>query len=175
MKYLISILCVLSLGLGGCATRKTKVPNYAAPVGAEKISASIGKAQTATAKIATANEKAKANAGKIAAVVKPADLPLVKELQANLEESNAARLQVEVALAAALTDVGDYQTKVQEQTLKINEMADALGKKTDEVLYWQGKQSKALKELWIWRSIAAASVMAVGVWLGIKSGWKFFL
>jgi len=76
-------------------------------------------------------------------------------------EGKAAYIDLEKSLA-------DYQAKVEKQT-------ELLAKSEKDALYWHEKQEKALKELWIWRSIAIASILAVVGYIGIKTAWRFAL
>jgi hypothetical protein len=62
--------------------------------------------------------------------------------------------------------LADYQAQVEKQTT-------LLDKAEKDAAYWHEKQEKALKELWIWRSIAIASILAVVGYIGIKTAWKF--
>jgi hypothetical protein len=64
--------------------------------------------------------------------------------------------------------IADYQAQVEKQTA-------LLAKAEQDALYWHDKQTKALKELWIWRSIAIASILAVVGYIGIKTAWRFAL
>lgn len=64
--------------------------------------------------------------------------------------------------------LADYQAQVEKQTA-------LLDKAEKDALYWHEKQEKALKELWIWRGIAIASILAVVGYIGIKTAWKFAL
>jgi len=76
-------------------------------------------------------------------------------------EGKAAYIDLEKSLA-------DYQAKVEKQT-------ELLAKAEKDALYWHEKQEKALKELWIWRGIAIASILAVVGYIGIKTAWRFAL
>lgn len=76
-------------------------------------------------------------------------------------EGKAAYLDLEKSIAA-------YQKQVEDQT-------KALAKAQEDAAYWHAKQEKALKELWVWRSIAIASVLAVVGYVGIKTAWRFAL
>lgn len=60
----------------------------------------------------------------------------------------------------------DYQAQVEEQTIQLE-------KAEKEALYWRDKQSKALRELWVWRGIALISIALVVGYIGIKTAWKF--
>jgi hypothetical protein len=62
----------------------------------------------------------------------------------------------------------DYQVQVEKQTA-------LLAKAEQDAIYWHDKQVKALKELWLWRSIAIVSVLAVVGYIGIKTAWRFAL
>jgi hypothetical protein len=76
-------------------------------------------------------------------------------------EGKTAYLDLEKAIAT-------YQAQVETQTKE-------LAKAQDDAAYWHAKQEKALKELWIWRSIAIASVLAVVGYVGVKTAWRFVL
>jgi hypothetical protein len=76
-------------------------------------------------------------------------------------EGKAAYIDLQKSLA-------DYQVQVEKQTA-------LLDKAEKDALYWHEKQVKALKELWIWRGIAIASILAVVGYIGIKTAWKFAL
>jgi hypothetical protein len=62
----------------------------------------------------------------------------------------------------------EYQSRVESQTKE-------LIKAQDSAAYWHDKQVKALKELWIWRSIAIASILCVVAYIGIKTSWRFLI
>jgi hypothetical protein len=61
-----------------------------------------------------------------------------------------------------------YQKQVDDQSL-------ALVKAQEEAVYWNAKQVKALKELWLWRGIAIFSITCVVGYIGIKTSWKFLV
>jgi len=71
---------------------------------------------------------------------------------------------------AAVKELSDaiatYQKQVDDQSL-------ALAKAQNDSLYWENKQIKALKELWVWRGIAIISIVCVVGYIGIKTSWKF--
>lgn len=69
----------------------------------------------------------------------------------------------------------DLQKSLEEYTSKVDTQTMLLAKAQDEVVYWHNKQIAALKELWIWRSIAIASILAVVAYIGIKTSWKFLV
>ena len=74
-------------------------------------------------------------------------------------EGKSAFVELEKAL-------DDYQGRVEEQTkLLVSAQNDAE--------YWHQKQIKALRELWLWRSIALATVICVVGYIGIKTSWRF--
>lgn len=59
-----------------------------------------------------------------------------------------------------------YHKQVEDQSI-------ALAKAQSDSLYWENKQIKALKELFIWRGIALFSIVCVVGYVGIKTSWKF--
>jgi hypothetical protein len=64
--------------------------------------------------------------------------------------------------------ITDYQAQVEKQTA-------LLAKAEADAVYWNQKHFKALKELWIWRSIAIVSIVCVVAYIGIKTSWKFLI
>ena len=76
-------------------------------------------------------------------------------------EGKTAYLDLQKSLA-------DYQKRVEAQTT-------LLAKAQSDAEYWHEKQIKALRELWIWRSIALLTVACVVGYIGIKTAWKFAL
>jgi hypothetical protein len=64
--------------------------------------------------------------------------------------------------------IATYETQVQDQSV-------ALRKAQNDSLYWENKQIKALKELWVWRGIAIVSIVCVVGYVGIKTAWRFAL
>ena len=87
------------------------------------------------------------NVAKVAQYIKP--------------EGKSAYIDLQKSLA-------DYQKKVEDQS-------QLLFKAQNDAEYWHQKQEKALKELWIWRSIAIASILCVVGYIGIKTAWRFAL
>ena len=79
-----------------------------------------------------------------------------------------AAQQVVEALSKAQDNLGLYTSKVESQSA-------LLSKVSDEANYWHSKQTKALKELWMWRTIALLSVLAVVGYIGIRTSWRFLL
>lgn len=88
-------------------------------------------------------------------------------IKAQHGDKQAAKEVVD-ALSKAQSDLIIYDKKVQSQ-------ASLLTKASDEANYWHAKQTKALKELWLWRSIALFSILAVVGYIGLKTSWRFFL
>lgn len=64
--------------------------------------------------------------------------------------------------------IAAYHKQVDDQSL-------ALVKAQEEAVYWNAKQVKALKELWLWRGIAIFSITCVVGYIGIKTSWKFLV
>jgi hypothetical protein len=95
--------------------------------------------------------------------------PSVVEVQRNFArvathirpEGKAAYIDLQKSLA-------DYQAQVEKQTA-------LLAKAEQDAIYWHNKQVKALKELWLWRSIVIASILCVVAYIGIKTSWRFAL
>ena len=83
-------------------------------------------------------------------------------------DGRQAAKSLDTALNGAYKSLLDY-------SIKVDAMGKELVKAQDEVTYWHNKQIKALKEIWLWRSIALASILAVAAYIGLKTSWRFFL
>jgi hypothetical protein len=83
-------------------------------------------------------------------------------------EGKPALQSLEQALAQAQAEIARYEALVEEQS-KARQEAEA------SALYWQGKQEKALKELWFWRGIALIAAAGALAAVGLRTGWKFAL
>ena len=70
------------------------------------------------------------------------------------------------SLNEAQIAVGQYVSKVDEQSRQLEAAQN-------DVVYWRGKQQKALSELLWWRGIALLSILAVVGYIGIKTAWRF--
>jgi hypothetical protein len=91
------------------------------------------------------------------------------ELKAHI---TPAGLKVAEELTSSLFDT---QVELGKYVGKTDALYQELGKSQEEATYWHDKQVKALKELWLWRSIALASILAVVGFIGLKTSWRFFL
>jgi succinate dehydrogenase/fumarate reductase flavoprotein subunit len=83
-------------------------------------------------------------------------------------EGKAAQKKLEESLDSSYRSLLEY-------SVKVDALSKELVKAQDDAIYWHNKQTKALKELWLWRSIAIASVLAVIGYIGLKTSWRFFL
>jgi|688.fasta_scaffold39868_4 hypothetical protein len=72
------------------------------------------------------------------------------------------------ALSALEQAVTTYEQAVADQST-------ALHQAHNDVTYWQVKQVKALKELWMWRGLAALTLASVAGWLAIRMGFRLAL
>jgi hypothetical protein len=67
------------------------------------------------------------------------------------------------SLDSSLTEVAAYSAKVDQLSL-------SLTKAEESATYWQAKQQKALRELWIWRGLAAVAISCIAAWLA----WRIY-
>ncbi len=81
-------------------------------------------------------------------------------------KANLAALDSSLQLAQA--EVARYEAVVNEQSV-------ARQKAEADALYWQEKQHKALKELWLWRGAAALILGSIAAYLALRSGLKLAL
>jgi len=87
-------------------------------------------------------------------VTTPAGLRTLDELNASLDSS--------------LLEVATYSAKVETVSL-------ALSQAEESATYWKAKHSKALRELWIWRGLAALTLASLAGYLSLRMGFKFAL
>jgi len=80
-------------------------------------------------------------------------------------EGKQALLSLEESLVLAQAEVARYEAVVNEQSV-------ARQKAESDALYWQEKQHKALKELWLWRGAAALLLGSIAAWFALRSGLK---
>lgn len=72
------------------------------------------------------------------------------------------------AIAALEQAVTTYEQAVADQST-------ALLQAQNDVAYWQAKHAKALRELWMWRGLAALMLGSVAAWFALRSGLKLAL
>jgi hypothetical protein len=72
------------------------------------------------------------------------------------------------AIAALEQAVTTYEQAVTDQSA-------ALHQAQNDVAYWQAKHSKGLRELWMWRGLAALMLGSVAAWFALRSGLKLAL
>ena len=83
-------------------------------------------------------------------------------------EGAVALKELSNALFDAQVEVGKYVGQVDEQSRE-------LAKAQNDVVYWHGKQEKALKELWFWRCLALFTILCVVIYIGAKMSWRLLL
>ena len=67
------------------------------------------------------------------------------------------------SLDSSLTEVAAYSQKVDALSVSLTKAEEASN-------YWQGKQQKALRELWLWRGLAAVALSCIAAWLA----WRIY-
>jgi hypothetical protein len=158
MRLPFLLLAVLALALPSCAT-KPKGPKFSAPQ-----SAAGGKAIYDTA---GSNTTAKTKAAALKRSVAPEGLKLWNALTAALEEAN-------LKAALASKELTGYAAKVADQTKLLVSASEDKNKAIEAANYWQAKHGKALREIWIWRSLAFVVVISALGFVVAKLGFRFF-
>lgn len=80
-------------------------------------------------------------------------------------EGKPALASLEETLRLAQDEVTRYTALVEQESIKRQQAEIAAS-------YWQGKQQKALRELWIWRGIAALVLGSIAAWFALRMGLK---
>lgn len=156
MRLPILLLC---LALVGCASPKPKGPAYSPP-----SAAAVGKAVESTA---GSIAKARAKAAELKTAVSPAGLATWEELTAELEAANTR-------IGLAGEELVAYAAKVDVQAVQLTAETEAKNAALASANYWQEKQAKALREIWIWRSAAFVLIVSIAGIVLAKLGFKFF-
>lgn len=153
----ILIAAVLAMTLGGCATKPKPSVVITAPA--------ITRVAEPVAKTKSAVEAARIKAVQLKPSVAPAGLPVFDEMQAQLAEAAAKADQAQAA-------VGQYQREVEKQSAMLAKVIDEKNEALYQVTYWQQKQAKALREIWMWRIIATVVVGSVLAFFGLRFAGK---
>ena len=97
-------------------------------------------------------------------------------------KASAASLKHEVTTPAGLRTLADLNasldtslTEVAAYAAKVDALSLSLTKAEESATYWQAKQAKALRELWLWRGAAAILLGFVAGWFALRSGLKLVL
>jgi hypothetical protein len=85
-----------------------------------------------------------------------------------LPEGKQTLIDLTESLDKAEVEVATYSGKV-------DDLAVRLSKAEDSSNYWHSKHLKGLKELTFWRLVALTIVASITIWVGVRTGWKFFL
>jgi hypothetical protein len=108
----------------------------------------------------------------------PSSTAVVKAVTAS--KAHATALRSEVTTPAGLRTLADLHTsldaslsEVSAYSAKVETLSLALVKAEESSRYWEAKQRKALKELWLWRIIIMAEVGVTLGYLAFRLGWKF--
>ena len=73
---------------------------------------------------------------------------------------------------AGVPAIAQLEQAVTHYEQSVNEQSAALEQAQTDASYWQSKQQKALKELWMWRGLAALTLASLAGWLSLRMGWK---
>ena len=85
----------------------------------------------------------------------------ITELSEEITKTKFILTDAQLALA-------EYSKKVDEIGEKLNTALIEKQKAEERALYWQEKQHKALRELWLWRSAAIAVIALIALYFGIR-------
>jgi hypothetical protein len=110
----------------------------------------------------------------------PSSAPILRAVTS--AKASAVALKGHVATPEGLRTLADLNasldsslTEVAAYSAKVDEVSVALTKAEEAANYWQAKQQKALRELWMWRAAAALLLGCVAGWFALRSGMKLAL
>jgi hypothetical protein len=94
-------------------------------------------------------------------------------------KASATALRSEVTTPAGLRALDDLHTsldasisEVAAYSAKVDALSMALIKAEESAIYWKAKHQKSLRELWIWRGLAALTLASLAGWLSLRMGMK---
>lgn|GEM_PF-2109696 len=97
-------------------------------------------------------------------------------------KAHATALRSEVTTPAGLRTLDDLNASLDSSLLevsnysaKVDELSLALIKAEESATYWKAKHQKSLRELWIWRGLAAITLASLAGYLSLRMGFKFAL
>lgn len=154
MKYLLLMMALL---MAGCATKRGERVSYSAP-SASGVAAPISEVRTSVTRAS----------GRVSRIAKEGAAPgssIIRELEQDLQEANLKAAQAEQGLQA-------YSLQVLAQTDSLNAAITDKNKALEEADYWHAKQVKALREIWMWRGLAALVVGSVLAFFGLRFAGK---
>lgn len=145
-KVLIGLGLIL-LVFNGCATRKATnhAPQYSPP-SIVKVTAPL-----------------KASRGQIERLQGVLAVQPIDQTAKDLE-------QIQANIVSAEKFSADLEKEINNQTAILNQVVAEKNRALEQVEYWHGKQVKALKELWIYRSIIIGLVSLLAVYVLIRLG-----
>ena len=85
------------------------------------------------------------------------------------------KLKPLITTPAGSAVIKELNSAVDTYQAQVDQQAKDLAKAQNDAAYWQGKQIKALKELWTWRLIALSAILCVVLYIGIKTSWRLAL
>lgn len=154
------MLVASALGIllaSGCASKPKPTVVITAP--------SIAKVAEPVAKTKSAVTAAKQKALELKPSVAPAGLVIWEDMQAQINEALAKADQAESA-------INFYQIEVEKQAAMLAKTIDEKNDALYQASYWQQKQAKALREIWMWRIIATVVVGSVLAFFGLRFAGK---
>jgi hypothetical protein len=110
----------------------------------------------------------------------PSSAGVLKAVTAS--KAHATALRSEVTTPAGLRALDDLNASLDSSLLevasysaKVDTVSLALSQSEASTTYWKAKHQKALRELWIWRGLAALTLASLAGWLSLRMGFKFAL
>lgn len=94
--------------------------------------------------------------------------PSVVAVKTSLE-----RLRPHVTTPEGNAAIKDLSVAVDNYEAQVNDQSIALIKSQADTAYWKEKHSKALRQLWFWRGLAALTLASIAGWLALRMGVKF--
>jgi hypothetical protein len=76
---------------------------------------------------------------------------------------------------AGVPAIAQLEQAVTTYEAQVDQQSTALHQAQNDVAYWQAKHSKAIRELWMWRGLAALMLGSVAAWFALRSGLKLAL
>jgi hypothetical protein len=76
---------------------------------------------------------------------------------------------------AGVPAIAQLEQAVTTYEAQVGQQSASLEQAQTDASYWQSKQQKALRELWMWRGLAALTLASLAGWLALRMGYKLAL
>lgn len=71
--------------------------------------------------------------------------------------------------------ISNLESAITAYEVQVDQQAQDLAKAQNDAVFFKEKHSKALRQLWFWRGLAAITLASLAGWFALRLGYKFAL